>query len=56
MKLKVKRKSDEIWKEYLRVKDMQHNFVENSVEWHTLNNHLWNIIDRYLDILLKEFK
>lgn len=56
MKLKFKRKSDEVWEVYLRVKDMRDNFNENSIEWHTLNNRLWNIIEKYIDVLLKEFK
>ncbi len=56
MKIKYKRKSNEIWKEYLRVKDMRNNFNENSVEWHTVNNYLWNLIESYIDALIKDFK
>lgn len=54
MKIKVKRTSDEIWSEYLRVKDMRNNFDENSFEWISLTKYLWKIVERYIDVLLKE--
>lgn len=52
--LKVKYNSDDIWEEYLRVKDMRNIFNEKSYEWKILNKHLWNIVERYMDALIKE--
>lgn len=50
------RKSDRLWKQYLRLSKMQNNYERYSEEWFQINKYLWKVIGKYCELLIKENK
>lgn len=48
--------SDKLWKEYSRIRDIMSNYdsLMYPKEYKLLNQKAWVIIEKYLDVLLKE--
>lgn len=48
--------SDKLWKEYSRIREIMSNYdsLMYPKEYNILNQKAWMIIEKYLDVLLKE--
>lgn len=56
MKIRFKEyKSDILWKNYQRLVLLMDRVDQNSKDWEDLNKIAWEIIEKYVDELQKEF-